>query len=579
MVNGKIMRVPFGQRYIAEPDGRRETMFISHRTWIIITAILILMMGAACSPGGDKTPEKAAPAKFPLEEATIAGLQEMMTSGTATSESLVSLYLKRIDEIDRGGPGLNSVIEINPDALAIARELDRERREKGPRGPLHGIPILIKDNIDTADSMETTAGSLALLGSKPARDAFIAGRLRAAGAVIIGKTNLSEWANFRSSRSTSGWSGRGGLTKNPYALDRNPSGSSSGSAVAVTANLTAAAVGTETDGSIVSPASACGIVGIKPTVGLVSRSGIIPIAHSQDTAGPMARTVADAAALLGAMTGADPADAATKESEGHALTDYREFLKPDGLGGARIGVLRAPSFNFAKKLDPILQSVIEAMKREGAEVVDPVEFPTLGQTDDSEYEVLLYEFKADLEAYFAGRPSAAVRTLTDLIAFNEKNADREMPFFGQEILEQAAKKGPLTEKAYLDALAKNHKLMRAEGIDAVLAKHKLDALVVLTNGPAHMTDLINGDAFSGSSSSPAAVAGYPTITLPAGWVNGLPVGISFIGKAWSEPELIKFAYGLERALGMRQAPRLLSTAEIPAAGLAGRGPAGRPGMK
>jgi amidase len=533
---------------------------------VAVAAFLALALGPACSPSGDKAAEKVAPAKFPLEEATIAGLQEMMTSGAATSESLVSLYLKRIEEIDRGGPGLNAIIETNPDALAIARELDRERREKGPRGPLHGVPVVIKDNIDTADNMETTAGSLALLGSKPARDAFVVERLRAAGAVIIGKANLSEWANFRSSRSTSGWSGRGGQTRNPYALDRNPSGSSSGSAVAVAASLAAVAVGTETDGSVVSPASCCGIVGIKPTVGLVSRSGIVPIAHSQDTAGPMARTVADAAALLGAMTGIDPADAATKESDGRALADYRECLKPDGLRGARIGVLRARSFNFAKKLDPILQNVVETLKREGAEVVDPVEFPTLGQTDDSEYEVLLYEFKTDLEAYFAGRPGAAVRTLADLIAFNEKNADREMPFFGQEILEQAVKKGPLTEKAYLDALAKNHRLMRAEGIDAVLAKHKLDALVVLTNGPAHMTDLVNGDSFSGSSSSPAAVAGYPTITLPAGWVYGLPVGVSFIGTAWSEPVLIKLAFGLEGALGMRKAPRFLPTAELPATG-------------
>jgi amidase len=532
---------------------------------ILGTTFLALILGAACGPSGDRTADKKAPEIFPLEEATIAGLQEMMTSGAATSESLVALYLKRIEDVDRGGPDLNAIIETNPDALAIARELDRERKEKGPRGPLHGVPVVIKDNIDTADNMETTAGSLALLGSKPARDAFVAGRLRAAGAVIIGKTNLSEWANFRSSQSTSGWSGRGGQTKNPYALDRNPSGSSSGSAVAVAANLVAAAVGTETDGSIVSPASVCGIVGIKPTVGLVSRSGIVPIAHSQDTAGPMARTVADAATLLGAMTGLDPADAATMEGEGHALSDYREFLKPGGLRYARIGVLRSRSLNFAKKLDPILSNAVEAMKRAGAEVIDPVEFPTLGQTDDSEYEVLLYEFKADLEAYFAGRPGVAVRSLTDLMAFNDKNADREMPFFGQEILEQAAKKGPLTDKAYLDALAKNHKLMREKGIDAVLTKHKLDALVVLTNGPAHMTDLINGDSGSGSSSSPAAVAGYPTITLPAGWINGLPVGISLIGRAWSEPELIKLAYGLERALGMRKAPRLLPSAELPAA--------------
>jgi amidase len=530
----------------------------------LAAAAFLVMAAAACKPGGNRGPEKTAPAKFPLEEKTIAELQEMMTSGAATSESLVSLYLKRIDEIDWSGPELNSVIEKNPDALAIARELDRERKEKGARGPLHGIPILIKDNIDTADRMETTAGSLALLGSKPARDAFVVGRLRAAGAVIIGKTNLSEWANFRSSRSTSGWSGRGGQTRNPYALDRNPSGSSSGSASAVAASLAAAAVGTETDGSIVSPSSACGIVGLKPTVGLVSRSGIVPIAHSQDTAGPMARTVADAATLLGAMTGADPADGATEASQGRFLTDYRKSLRPDGLRGARIGVLRSDTFNFAKKLNPILQAAIEAMKREGAEIIDPVEFPTLGKTDGSEYEVLLYEFKADLESYFAGRPGAAVHTLADLIAFNEKNADREMPFFGQEILEQAVKKGPLTDKAYRDALAKNHELMRAKGIDAALTGHKLDALVVLTNGPAHLTDLINGDSFSGSSSSPAAVAGYPTITLPAGWINGLPVGISLIGGAWSEPVLIRLAYGLERAVQMRKGPRFLPTAELPA---------------
>ena len=538
-------------------------MLPSHRSSILKAIVFFAVLTVACKPETNGPAEKTAPpAAFPLEEKTIAELQDMMTSGAATSEGLVSLYLHRIDEIDRSGPGLNAVIETNPDALAIARELDRERREKGPRGPLHGVPVLIKDNIDTADKMETTAGSLALLGSKPARDAFVVERLKAAGAVIMGKTNLSEWANFRSSRSTSGWSGRGGQTHNPYALDRNPSGSSSGSAAAVSANLAAAAVGTETDGSIVSPASVCGIVGIKPTVGLVSRSGIVPIAHSQDTAGPMARTVADAATLLGAMTGVDPADAATAASKGQSLPDYREFLKPDGLRGARIGVLRAEAFNFGRKLDPVLQGVVEALKKAGAEVVDPVEFPTLGKTDGSEYEVLLYEFKTDLAAYLAGRPGTAVRTVEDLMAFDKKNGDRELPFFGQETLEAAAKKGPLTDKAYRDALAKDHDLMRAKGIDAALDKHKLDALVVLTNGPAHLTDLINGDSFSGSSSSPAAVAGYPTITLPAGSINGLPVGVSFIGRAWSEPVLIRLAYGLERALAARRTPRFLPTAEI-----------------
>jgi amidase len=530
-----------------------------------------LIFAVSCGPGAQTTAEKgeakkAAAAPFELEEATIAGLQEMMAAGKTTSENLVGLYLRRIDALDQSGPGLNAVIQKNPDALAIARALDKERKEKGPRGPLHGIPIIIKDNIDTADGMETTAGSLALLGSKPAKDAFIVERLREAGAVIIGKANLSEWANFRSSHSTSGWSGRGGQTHNPFAIDRNPSGSSSGTAAAVSANMVAAGIGTETDGSIVSPSSCCGIVGIKPTVGLVSRAGIIPIAHSQDTAGPMARTVSDAATLLGAVTAPDPNDPATQVSGARFIKDYRECLAAGGLKGARIGVLRAKAFNFASRLDPVLQAVVDAMRSEGAEVIDPVEFPTLGQTDDAEFQVLLYEFKADLEAYLAARPGAAVKTLADLIAFDIKHADTEMPFFGQEILEQAAKKGPLSDKAYLDALAKCRELMRDKGIDAVLAVHKLDALIALTNGPAHMTDLVNGDAFSGSSSSPAAVAGYPSITLPAGYVFGLPVGVSFIGKAWSEPELIKLAYGLEQALGKRRVPQLLPTALLPPIG-------------
>lgn len=522
----------------------------------LAVAALLAVTAAAC---GSK---EAAPVAFPLEEATIAGLQEMMASGRTTSEKLTALYLERIEAVDKGGPALNSIIEVNPDALAIARELDRERREKGPRGPLHGVPIVVKDNIDTADKMETTAGSLALLGSKPARDAAVVARLRAAGAVVLAKTNLSEWANFRSSRSTSGWSGRGGQTRNPYALDRNPSGSSSGTAAAVAANLAAAGVGTETDGSIVSPSSCCGLVGLKPTVGLVSRAGIVPIAHSQDTAGPMARTVADAAALLGAMAGPDGNDPATVAGGIRVYRDYSEFLVADGLRGARVGVLRERSFNFAPKLEPILDGAVEALRKAGAEVVDPVELPHADDTGDAEYEVLLYEFKADLEAYFASRPGAAVKTLADLVAFNERNADREMPFFGQEVLERAAKKGPLTEKAYLDALAKCRELTREKGIDAALAKDRLDALLVLTNGPAHLTDLVNGDSFSGSSSSPAAVAGYPTITVPAGWVHGLPVGVSLVGAAWSEPVLIRLAYGLEQALKAKRAPRFPPTADL-----------------
>ncbi len=428
------------------------TSAVRSSSYLLLAGLgLALVLGAACGPGGEKTEgkapaRKASEAAFRLEEATIAGLQELMASGKETSVSITALYLERIAAVDQAGPGLNAVIEVNPEALSIARELDSERREKGPRGPMHGIPVLIKDNIDTADGMETTAGSLALLGSKPAKDAAVVERMRAAGAVILGKTNRSEWANFRSSRSTSGWSGRGGQTHNPYALDRNPSGSSSGSGAAVSANLAAVAVGTETDGSIVSPASCCGVVGLKPTVGLVSRSGIVPIAHSQDTAGPMARTVADAATLLGAMTGPDPADGATMAAGARVFKDYREFLDPEGLRGARIGVMRSRAFNFGKALEPILDGAVEAMRKAGAEIVDPVEIPTLGETDDAEYEVLLYEFKADLEAYFAARPGAAVKTLDELAAWNLKNADREMPYFGQEIVERAAKKGPLTAR-------------------------------------------------------------------------------------------------------------------------------------
>ena len=547
---------------------------------ILPAAGLILLFAASCRPASEKkaAPAVAGPPPFALEEATIADLQEMMASGRATSESLVSLYLGRIEAVDRNGPGLNAVIETNPDALDIARALDRERKEKGARGPLHGVPILIKDNIDTADRMETTAGSLALLGSKPARDAFVVERLRAAGAVLLGKTNLSEWANFRSTKSSSGWSGRGGQTRNPYALDRNPSGSSSGSAVAVAASLTAAAVGTETDGSIVSPASVCGIVGLKPTVGLVSRSGIVPIAHSQDTAGPMARTVADAAVLLGAMVGPDPADPATAGSAGKFPADIAKLLDAGGLRGARIGILNPRSFNLSGKLAPVLRGVTQALIQAGAEVVDPVEIPSLDEAGDAEYEVLLYEFKADLEAYLAGRPGAAVRTLDDLIAFDTQNADREMPYFGQEIFERAAKKGPLTDKDYLDALAKCRDLTRAKGLDAAFEKHRLDALVALTNGPAHPTDLVNGDAFTGGSSSPAAVAGYPSITLPAGWVHGLPIGVSFIGRAWSEPTLIKLAYALEQTMQARRAPRFLPSVEIPASVYRpAETPAGNPG--
>ena len=501
---------------------------------------------------------------FELEEATIAQLQERMQTGKDTARSLAEKYLARIAAVDKRGPAVNSVMELNPDALAMAEALDEERRTQGARGPLHGIPLLIKDNIDTADRMKTTAGSLALAESIPPQDSFVAQKLRDAGAVILGKTNLSEWANFRSSHSTSGWSARGGLTKNPYALDRNPCGSSSGSGVAVAASLCAAALGTETDGSVVCPASANSIVGIKPTLGLVSRSGIIPIAHSQDTAGPMARTVADAATVLGALTGVDPRDAATKPSRGKAQTDYRQFLDPNGLRGARLGVARK-SFGFHDKVDQLMESAIDVMKQLGAIIIDPADIPTAGQFDKSELEVLLYEFKADLNAYLASLgPRAPVRSLKEIIEFNEKHRDKEMPHFGQDLFIKADAKGPLTERAYRKALAKNHRLTRTLGIDAVMLKHRLDAMIAPTGGPPWMTDLINGDHYGGGFSSAAAVAGYPHITVPAGYVHGLPVGISFFGRAWSEPVLIKLAHAFEQATKHRRPPQFLPTVDLSA---------------
>ena len=479
-----------------------------------------------------------------------------MKSIRETAVSLAKKYLQRIADIDKRGPAINAVIEINPYALAIARELDSERKSKGPRGPLHGIPVLIKDNIDTHDRMMTTAGSLALLGSVPPRDSFVARKLREAGAVILGKTNLSEWANFRGDRSSSGWSGRGGQTRNPYALDRNPSGSSSGSAVAVSANLCAVAVGTETDGSIISPSTVCGIVGIKPTIGLVSRSGIIPIAHSQDTAGPMARTVADAAALLGALTGVDSRDAATESSRGKSHRDYTLFLDPNGLRGARLGVARK-FFRSGAISEKLLESALEEMKGLGAVIVDVAD--DLARAGEAEREVLLYEFKTDLNAYLASLgPKAPVRSLKDVIEFNERNKEKELPWFGQETLIKAQEKGPLTEQAYLDALEKCRRFSRDEGIDGAMDKHQLDALVAPSGGPAGKTDPIYGDRGVGGSSSPAAVAGYPNITVPVGHVFGLPVGISFFGRAYSEPTLLKIAFAFEQATRARKRPKFLS---------------------
>jgi amidase len=496
---------------------------------------------------------------FELDEITIDELQEGMKSGKFTSRSLVEKYSARIAEIDKQGPAVNAIIEVNPDAAGIANALDEERKAKGPRGPLHGIPVLIKDNIDTADGMMTTAGSLALVGSKPPKDSMVALKLRAAGVVILGKTNLSEWANIRSNHSTSGWSGRGGLTKNPYALDRNPCGSSSGTGAGISANLGAVGIGTETDGSIVCPSSSNGLAGIKPTVGLVSRAGIIPISHSQDGAGPMCRTIRDAAILLGALTGVDPDDSATAASEGKGRTNYSQYCDPNGLKGARIGVARK-YFGFNDAVDALMEQSLDVMKKQGATLVDPADIETLGKFDDTEIQVFLYELKADLNAYLARLgPSAPVRTLKDIIEFNERNRQKEMPFFGQDLFIKAEGKGPLTERAYLEALAKNHQLARTEGIDAIMDKHKLDALVAPTGGPAWLTDLINGDHVAGGSSNAAAVAGYPNINVTAGSISGLPIGISFFGRAWSEPTLIKLAYAFEQATKARQAPRFLAT--------------------
>jgi len=509
-----------------------------------------------------------APARqgFDLEEATIADLAQRMQSGRDTARSIAEQYIARIEAIDRQGPALRSVIEINPDALAIADRLDAERKSRGPRGPLHGIPVLLKDNIATADRMMTTAGSAALAGVIPPKDAFIVARLREAGVVILGKTNLSEWANFRSTHSTSGWSGRGGQTRNPYALDRNPSGSSSGSGAAAAASLCAVAIGTETDGSVVSPSNNNSLVGIKPTLGLLSRTGIVPIAHSQDTAGPMARTVADAAAVLGAMAGSDPSDPATRNSATKGSRDYTKYLDADGLKGARIGVVRNRLFGYSSAADRLAEAAIADMRARGAIIVDPANIPMLGKFGDTEFEVLLYEFKADLNKYLAWLgPASPVHSLKDVIAFNDAHKDQELQYFGQEIMLQAQKKGPLSEPKYKAALAKNLRMSRALGIDAVMAAHRLDALVAPTGGPAWMIDLVNGDGGTASAAAPStvtSVAGYPHITVPAGYFRGLPVGISFFGRAWSEPALIRIAYAYEQATKHRRPPTFPATVDL-----------------
>jgi amidase len=495
----------------------------------------------------------ATPAHQAFHEFDIASLQQAMQRGETTSRALVRHYLDRIEAIDRNGPELRAILELNPEALAIADALDDERRRSGPRGPLHGIPVVLKANIDTGDRMNTSAGSLALAMHRAPDDAFLVERLRQQGAVILGKANLSEWANFRSTHSSSGWSSLGGQTKNPYDPLRNPCGSSSGSAVAVSANLTVLAVGTETDGSIICPASINGIVGIKPTVGLVSRDGIIPIAHSQDTAGPMARTVRDAALLLTALATRDPGDPAAETHPG-AVPDYAAGLREDALTGKRIGVLRTYSGRGRDaRVDAILDNSIALLAANGAEIVDPVEIDTEGM-DDAEYEVLLYEFKEDLNSYLRSS-NATLKSLEAIVAFNKEHAATVMPFFGQEVMELAQSKGPLTDAAYLEALELSRRIAR-DGIDNALTTHSLDAIIAPSNGPAWMTDHINSDHFSVGSSSLAAVSGYASITLPAGFISGLPIGVSFIGPAYGELQLIEIAYAFEQAGKARRAPQM-----------------------
>ncbi len=522
---------------MAEPLSRRS--FLQYGAAAATGTVMVRSVGAQHA-----APLPATHSDFDLEDATVAQLQDAMRTGARTARSICAAYLARIAQLD---PQIHSVLETNPDALAIADRLDAERKANRVRGPLHGIPVLVKDNIATGDRMMTTAGSLALAGVTPPRDAPLVARLRAAGAVILGKTNLSEWANIRSTQSSSGWSARGGQCANPYALDRNPCGSSSGTGASIAASFAAVGIGTETDGSIVCPSSACSLVGVKPTLGLIDGAGIIPIAHSQDTAGPMARTVADAAALLGALTG----------------REYGASLNPAGLRGARIGVARKKFFGYSPETDALVEAAIDVLRREGAVIVDPADIPHAGEYDDSELIVLLYELKADLAAYLAAwAPGGRVKTLADVIAFNEANKAAEMPYFGQELFLQAQEKGPLTDQAYRDALAKDQRLSRTEGLDVVFAQNTLDAIVAPTGSPPWPTDLVNGDHFLGASSTPAAVAGYPSVAVPVGYSFGLPVGMSFIGLANSEAKLLTLAYAYEQAAKPRKAPRFLRTANL-----------------
>jgi len=497
-----------------------------------------------------------------MKEYSINEIQALMEKGEISARKLTEMYLTRIHEVDKSGPKLNSIIEINPEALEIAENLDKEWKNKKIRGPLHGIPVIIKDNINTADKMQTTAGSLAFKVHIALEDAFIVKKLREAGAIILAKANLSEWANFRSTRSTSGWSSRGGQTLNPYSLDRSPCGSSSGSAVAVAANLCSVAIGTETDGSIICPSQVNSIVGIKPTIGLVSRTGIIPISHNQDTAGPMARTVRDAAILLGIIAGVDPDDTSTLKHNNEIPSDYTKFLDSNGLNGARIGVTRN-YFGKNDRIDLIIEGAIKKMKELGAEIIDPVEIKTIDDLEDPEFEILLFDFKHDLNEYLAKYgPINSIKNIDDIIQFNKEHQEKVMPYFGQEIFIMASEKGPLTSDEYKEALKKCHRLARDEGIDAVLKEHQLDAIIAPSGGAAWPIDYVNGDHFTEGSSSAAAVAGYPNITVPVGYVFGLPVGISFFGGAFQEPKLLKIAYSFEQSTQIRKSPKFLPKLDL-----------------
>ncbi len=530
---------------------KRRTFF---KTTALSGSVLAISGVAACS-SETKQEVEIDFSEFDLNEITVDELQLKMNSGELTSQELCQKYLNRIEKVD---PILKSVIELNPDALEIAEKLDKERKSGKVRGLLHGIPILFKDNIDTGDKMQTTAGSLALEGNIAQQDAFIIKKMREAGAVVLGKTNLSEWANFRSNNSSSGWSGRGGQVRNPFCLDRSPCGSSAGTGAAVSANLCAIGIGTETNGSIVCPSGVNGVVGIKPTLGMWSRQGIIPIAHSQDTAGPMARTVKDAAILLGALAEFDSNDAETHLEKGKIYKDYTQFLDFEGLKGMRIGIA-SEMIGFNTKVDAIFNQAVKAMKGKGAKIIEEVKFENLRKWGGPSYEVLLYEFKADLNKYLSEHPKSPSKTMADVIEFNKNNADKEMPWFDQEIFEIAQKKGDLTTEEYLIALKDSKRFAGKEGIKAVMKEHNLDAIIAQTNGPAWTIDWVNGDHFSGGSSSPAAISGYPNVTVPMGYVHGLPVGISFFGKAWSEPKLLKIAYAFEQASKHRKAPGFLET--------------------